>query len=255
MKTEWDYTNLAQAYLKRPEYAKEAIQKMFEITEMEKKPKRGGVRVCDVGAGAAHLTLELAKEGFDVYAVEPNDAMRANGINRTREYPNVKWFEGVGEQTGMESDFFDLVTFGSSFNVCNRQLALQETNRILKSGGYFACMWNHRDLEDPLQKEIEAIIKRNIDDYSYGTRREEQTEVINQSGLFEEVQFVSGRVEHTILAEDFIEGWKSHATVYRQSQEVFDKINKEIRAYVESCQKEYLIVPYTTRIWIARSKK
>ena len=45
MKTEWDYTNLAQAYLKRPEYAKEAIQKMFEITETEKKPKRGGVSV------------------------------------------------------------------------------------------------------------------------------------------------------------------------------------------------------------------
>ena len=42
MKTEWDYTNLAQAYLKRPEYAKEAIQKMFEITEMEKKTKTGG---------------------------------------------------------------------------------------------------------------------------------------------------------------------------------------------------------------------
>lgn len=31
MKTEWDYTNLAEAYLKRPEYAKEAIDKMFQI--------------------------------------------------------------------------------------------------------------------------------------------------------------------------------------------------------------------------------
>ena len=255
MKTEWDYTNLAEAYLKRPEYASEAIQKMFEITRVGKNFRGGVSSVCDVGAGAAHLTLELAKEGLDVYAVEPNDAMRANGMNRTKEYPNVKWFEGVGENTGMESNFFDLVTFGSSFNVCDRQLALKETDRILKPGGYFACMWNHRDLEDPLQKGIEDIIKQNIDDYSYGTRREEQTEVINQSGLFQEVQFVSGRIEHTILAEDFIEGWKSHGTVYRQSKEVFDKINREIRAYVESYQKEYIVVPYTTRIWIARSKK
>ena len=193
--------------------------------------------------------------GLDVYAVEPNDAMRANGIMRTKEYPNVQWFEGIGENTGMESDMFDLVTFGSSFNVCDRQLALKETNRILKSGGYFACMWNHRDLEDPIQKEIEMIIKRNISDYSYGTRREEQTDVIQASGLFKEVFFVSGRVEHRILAEDFIEGWKSHGTVYRQSPEIFDKINREIRELVESYQQEYIVVPYTTRIWISQTKK
>lgn len=124
--------------------------------------------------------------------------MRSNGIKRTKEFANVSWYEGVGENTGMESDAFDFVTFGSSFNVCDRQLALKETARILKSGGYFACMWNHRDLEDPTQKGIEDIIKRNIEGYSYGTRREEQTEVINQSGLFEEVQFVSGRVEHEL---------------------------------------------------------
>ena len=29
MKTEWDYTDLAEAYLKRPGYAQSAIEKMF----------------------------------------------------------------------------------------------------------------------------------------------------------------------------------------------------------------------------------
>ena len=36
MKTEWDYTNLANAYLKRPEYASEAIEKMFKIVNIQK---------------------------------------------------------------------------------------------------------------------------------------------------------------------------------------------------------------------------
>lgn len=31
MKTEWDYTNLANAYLKRPDYAQEAIDEMIAI--------------------------------------------------------------------------------------------------------------------------------------------------------------------------------------------------------------------------------
>lgn len=249
MKTEWDYTELAEAYLRRPAYAPNAITEML---------RRAGVNpgdaACDVGAGAAHLTLELAKFGLHVWAVEPNDAMRANGIKRTQEYPDVKWFEGVGEDTKMEAEKFDLVTFGSSFNVCDRQQALVETSRILKPGGWFACMWNHRDLDDPLQKQIEEVIKKSIVDYSYGTRREDQSEVIERSRLFGPVEFISGQVKHQILAEDFIEGWKSHGTVYRQSPEVFEKIVSEIRRVVEALHQEMITVPYTTRIWMARRK-
>lgn len=247
MKTEWDYTELAEAYLKRPDYAQTAIDKMLEISDV----KRGDY-ACDVGAGAAHLTLKLAEYGLNVCAVEPNDAMRANGIRRTGQYENVSWFEGVGEHTGMESNKFDLVTFGSSFNVCNRQEALEEAKRILKADGWFACMWNHRDLNDPLQKEIEDILKKEIADYSYGTRREDQTEVINQSNLFGKVIYVEGTVLHKILAEDFIEGWKSHGTVQRQSKDKFDLINKKIRKIVEAKDEEYIKVPYTTRIWMAQ---
>ena len=250
MKTEWDYTNLADAYLRRPEYAPSAISDLLAAAGV--KP---GDAACDVGAGAAHLTLELAKFGLKVWAVEPNDAMRANGIKRTAEYPNVQWFEGVGEHTGMETGRFSLVTFGSSFNVCDRQKARVETSRILAPEGWFACMWNHRDLEDPLQQSIEEIIKKNIPGYSYGTRREDQTAVIDASGLFEAVQFISGRVEHHLNAEDFIEGWKSHGTVYRQSPEVFEKIVGEIRQTVEALHRDTIMVPYTTRIWMAQKKR
>ncbi len=249
MKTEWDYTNLADAYLKRPDYAQNAIDKMIAQAGLKK-----GDMACDVGAGAAHLTLKLAEFGLNVYAVEPNDAMRGNGIKRTKQFDNVQWFEGVGEHTGMESDIFDIVTFGSSFSVCNRQEALQECKRILKPNGWFACMWNHRDLNDPLQKKIEDVIKKEIEGYSYGTRREDQTDEINKSGLFKEVVYVEGTVLHNVLAEDFIEGWKSHGTVYRQSKGKFDLINKEIREVVEAQGEEYIKIPYTTKIWMAQVK-
>ncbi|MDE6942652.1 MAG: methyltransferase domain-containing protein [Lachnospiraceae bacterium] len=250
MKTEWDYTDLAAAYLKRPDYAQSAIDNMLKTAGIKE-----GDAVCDVGAGAAHLTLKLAEYGLNVCAVEPNDAMRANGIERTKQYDNVNWFEGVGEHTGMKEGQFEMVTFGSSFNVCDRQKALIETKRILKDNGWFACMWNHRDLDDPLQKAIEDILKAQIEDYQYGTRREDQTEVIDQSGLFEDVIHVEGTVLHKILAEDFIEGWKSHGTVQRQSRGQFDAINAEIRKIVEAKGEDYIIVPYITRIWMAQLRK
>lgn len=249
MKTEWDYTNLAEAYLKRPDYAETAIDEMLQIADVKR-----GDRVCDVGAGAAHLTRILAQRGYKVNAVEPNDAMRHNGIERTKEFENVVWSEGVGEDTGMETGVFSLVTFGSSFNVCDRLLALKETKRILRNNGWFACMWNHRDLNDPLQSQIEQIFMENIEGYDYGTRRQDQTEVINASGLFREVHYIEGTVRHKILAEDFIEGWKSHGTVYRQSPEKFDLLNAKIRETVEKCNSQYIEVPYTTRIWMAQAK-
>ncbi len=248
MKTEWDYTALADAYLKRPDYAQSAIDKMLKTAGVKQ-----GDTVCDVGAGAAHLTIKLAEYGLKVCAVEPNDAMRANGIKRTSQFPNVSWHEGVGEHTGMEDNAFELVTFGSSFNVCDRQLALKESARILKLNGWFACMWNHRDLEDPLQQEIESVLKKHIKDYSYGTRREDQTNVIEESELFGKVTYLEGTVVHEIPAKDFIEGWKSHGTVYRQSPEKFQLINDEIKKIVESVGTENVKVPYTTRIWMAQS--
>ena len=249
MKTEWDYTELAEAYLKRPDYAQEAIDQMLSIAGI-----KSGDTACDVGAGAAHLTIKLAEYGLEVYAVEPNDAMRANGIKRTDKFEKVQWFEGVGEHTGMEESKFDIVTFGSSFNVCDRLEALKETKRILKDNGWFACMWNHRDLNDPLQKEIEDIFMEEIPGYSYGTRREDQTEIINKSGLFQDVVYVEGNVVHEVLAEDFIEGWKSHGTVQRQSPEKFELINQRIRTLIESKKQKYIKIPYTTRIWMAQLK-
>lgn len=35
MKTEWDYTNLAEAYLYRPAYAKEAIEEMLTYAKIQ----------------------------------------------------------------------------------------------------------------------------------------------------------------------------------------------------------------------------
>ena len=212
MKVEWDYTELAEAYLKRPEYAQEAINQMLETAGL----KEAAV-ICDVGAGAAHLTLMLARKGYEIYAVEPNDAMRENGVKRTKAFEKVHWYDGVGEATGMKDKQFDLVTFGSSFNVCDRAQALRESARILKDNGWFACMWNHRNLNDALQQQIEAVIKANIPDYSYGTRREDQTAVIEQSGLFGDVVRIAGEVTFEIPVQDFIDGWKSHGTLQRQS--------------------------------------
>lgn len=249
MKTEWDYTSLADAYLLRPDYADAAIDAMLSIAGMNK-----GERVCDVGAGVAHLTLMLAARGFAVTAVEPNDAMRANGIKRTERFPQLGWHEGTGENTGQADHAFDMVTFGSSFNVCDRQQALKETARILKPKGWFACMWNHRQLEDPIQHRIETIIKSHVAEYGYGTRREDQTAEIDASNLFGPVVQLSSRVMHQQTVAECVEAWRSHATLARQAGSKFAAIVAEIERYLVGLDEAVIQIPYSTNIWVAQLK-
>ena len=247
MKTEWDYTTLADAYLKRPDYADAAIDAMLSIAGAEK-----GDKFCDVGAGVAHLTLMLAARGLDVTAVEPNDAMRANGIKRTASLPNVRWHEGTGEQTGQASQTFDMVTFGSSFNVCDRPVALNETARILKPRGWFACMWNHRQLDDPIQARIEAIIKEKVAGYGYGTRREDQTAVVDASGLFGPIVHLDSRVIHEQSIAECVEAWRSHATLERQAGKAFGEVVAAIEDYLIGLKVDTIQIPYSTNIWVAQ---
>lgn len=246
MKTSWDYSSLAAAYLKRPDYADTAIDAMLEPMALAH-----GAAVCDVGAGVAHLTLVLADKGFKVTAVEPNDQMRQLGMQRTQALPNVHWHEGTGEATEQADGQFALVTFGSSFNVTDRPKALIESARILQSRGWFACMWNHRDLKDPLQADLEAIIRQHIPDYGYGTRREDQTEPIRASGLFGEIQFVQGRIVHQQSLEDCVTAWRSHATLMRQAGDRFETVIAALEARIQA-EGDMIQIPYDTRIWFAQ---
>lgn len=249
MKTEWEYTHLAQAYLKRPDYSDNAIDTMLKNAGV-----KAGAHFCDIGAGVAHLTLKLLDRKMEVDAVEPNDAMRELGIQRTQNREGITWHEGTGEETGQSSSTFDMVTFGSSFNVTDRAKALLETQRILKDKGWVAAMWNHRDLEDPIQDKIESLIKNTVPEYNYGTRREDQTQVIKDSGLFREVIKVEGDVTHQQSLSDVVEAWRSHATLQRQAGELFNTVVDKIEKYLRSLNQETITVPYTTRIWQAQLK-
>jgi len=131
---------------------------------------------------------------------------------------------------------------------------LAETARILRPRGWFACLWNHRDLEDPIQKAIETIISDHVRSYDYGTRREDQTSVIEASGLFGPVSSIEGTVDHTQSIDDCIEAWRSHGTLQRQAGDRFIGVVDAIASYLSGLNVASIRIPYTTRLWAAQKK-
>lgn len=245
-KLDWDYTSLADAYVKRPDYADEAIDHILSLAGI-----RAGARVLDLGAGAGHLTIKLAERGLDVVALEPNASMRRHGVRRTRGLANVRWVEGIMEQTGEPPGSVTLCAYGSSFGVADRATTLREAARLTEPGGWFACLFNHRDLQDPLQREIETFIREQVPGYRHGSRREDQAAVISASGLFGEVHRVAVPIFHEVDASDWIEAWYSHATLKRHAGERFADVVAGIADIVARRCHEVVQVPYTTRGWAA----
>ncbi len=246
-KVTWDYTEHASHYDKRADYSLDAIENLLKTIGCTTS-----TAVADIGAGTGKLTKELLAHGLKVRSIEPNEAMRTIGIQNTNGKGAI-WSGGTGEATGLRANSVYAVFFGSSFNVVDQSAALSEACRILVPKGWFACMWNHRDLGDPIQKRIECIIKSSIRTYSYGSRREDPTNIIDASGHFSAVQSIEGSFVWTMSHSDIVDAWKSHATLKRQagSDSVFNNVIEEIASYLEELP-ETIPVPYTTRIYFAQ---
>lgn len=248
-KPEWDYTVNAPYYKYRPNYAPEAIDEMLAYVGARKS---SDYVIADIGAGTGNLTRMISDRGFQVLAVEPNAGMRNIGIAEVPS-PQVQWRVGTGEESGLEANTIDLFAMGSSFNTTDRLATLQEAARVLKPRGHFACMWNHRDLNDETQKKSEQILKEFFPDYSHGTRRENQSDLLNASTLFKNLHFIEKTQQIHQKTDDYIAAWKSVKNKFwdlstQEGKDIFSKIEKRMRAELPNVQ----ILHYTTRIWIVQ---
>ena len=243
----WDYSKLAGSYDKRADYSHKAVDNLLSKINFItwKNP------VADIGAGTGKLTKVLLQRGLTVKAIEPNTEMRRYGIANTKG-KCVEWLIGTGENTTLAPKSVSAVFFGSSFNVVNRKRALVETARILEPNGWFTCMWNHRNIRDELQASVEEILKKSIVGYEYGSRREDQSLIIDSSGLFHNIGKIEQQFVYEVSVEDYIDAWRSHATLQRQAGDKFEKIVSEIADRLSSMER--MNVPYTTRIWFAQLK-
>lgn len=116
-----------------------------------------------MGAGTGKLTENLSEIGLKGYAVEPNDAMRAEGCKLFADKGTFTWSKGTAEETGLEDNSVDWVLMGSSFHWTNKEKAIKEFARILKPGGYFTAIWNPRDIKrSELHMQIEDMIYNEI---------------------------------------------------------------------------------------------
>jgi len=191
-----DFTGLASDYAKfRPGYAPHVATAILGFLGRDS----ASVDAADVGAGTGIWSRMLAARGLhSVVAVEPNDDMRGQGIDTSRD-TDITWRKGSAEATGLLDGSVDLVTMASSFHWADFDKACEEFHRILRPRGIFVALWNPRFIEaNPLLVEIEAHItklKPDIRRVSSGRSglTERLTDLLSAKPHFTDVLYLEGR--------------------------------------------------------------
>lgn len=147
----------------RPRYPQDIIPFLQESIGLS-----AATNVADVGSGTGILSDLFLQNGNIVYAVEPNDAMRALA---EATYAGEERFHSVAataEETTLPDDSVDLIVAGQAFHWFKLREARREFARILKPEGWVALIYNSWHLPD---SAVAADHRQLLDEYGTDYRR------------------------------------------------------------------------------------
>ena len=252
-----DFTKLAKDYVNRTGYSETVLRVLRSYIESV----NGAVKsVADVGAGTGKLTENLESLGLSGYAVEPNEAMRAEGVKLFQGRKSFIWSEGFAEKTGLPENSVDWVFMGSSFHWADTLQALEEFHRILRPGGFFTAIWNPRNLaSSPFHMGIENKIKEmvpNLKRVSSGSRENMRgmEEKLLSTSFFDDLFITEAPHEAVMIQERSMGAWRSVNDIQVQAgEELFQKVLEMIEFEISGMDQ--IVVPYLSRAFTVRSTK
>jgi SAM-dependent methyltransferase len=242
------FSGRAETYAKyRPGYPDEMLQFLESLVAPP-------ASVADVGSGTGILTRQLLKSGYEVWAVEPNEAMRAAAERTLSSYPASRSIDGTAEATTLEDRAFDLITCAQAFHWFDRVQTRLEFSRILKSDGWVALLWNERqENASPLNRAYDNLLKAMVPDYQNVNHRRVAGEDIRAFFAPGEVQLRTFANNQTLDGDGFLGRLISSSYVPNLGQPGHQEIVEAARKVFEAHQSGGKIsFEYETRVYVGR---
>lgn len=246
-----DFTRLAKQYCNRTGYSELVLKALIKYIDYKENFK-----IADVGAGTGKLTKQLLELGLNVSAIEPNDAMREEGIEYTSKF-HIEWKKGSGEDTTLETESVNWLLMASSFHWTDPNYSLPEFSRVLKPSGFLTVLWNPRNIEKSdlhlkIEKRIHEIVP-DIKRVSSGSSKytADIEKILISTGHFKDVIFMEAEHEVIMSKERYLGAWESVNDIQAQAgEERWKKILDAIKEEID--QFDQIVVPYKTRAWTAQ---
>lgn len=155
------FTNRVEDYVKyRPHYPVSVVNYLQEQFGLS-----AGKTIADIGAGTGISTALFLQAGYEVYAIEPNEAMLAKAKELLDKYPGFRAVDGTAENTTLKANSVDVVIAGQAFHWFDPVKSKAEFKRILEEEGLVVLIWNERKMDSPFEKDYDQLIIKHARDY------------------------------------------------------------------------------------------
>ncbi len=157
------FSNRVENYIKfRPSYPAEVLETLDHNCGLTKSSI-----VADIGSGTGIFTKVLLSKAKQVFAVEPNDAMRQAAESMLKDEDGFISVNGTSENTTLPDNSVDLIAAAQAFHWFNITECKKEFLRIGKPGAWTAIIWNERRLDgSPFLRGYEELLQQYGTDYN-----------------------------------------------------------------------------------------
>ena len=111
--------------------------------------------IVDIGCGTGNSTEICTDYANKVIGIEPSEDMLS--IAKKKENSKLRFQNGFGDNTGLDSNIADIVICSQAFHWMNPKTTIEEVCRILKKGGIFAVI--DADFTPIIDLRLEKFVK------------------------------------------------------------------------------------------------
>lgn len=243
------FSNRVANYVKyRPDYPPQVL----EIFKSEMNLNADSV-IADIGAGTGISARIFLENGNQVFAVEPNAAMREAAREFLREFPQLNLIDATAEQTRLPDESLDFVVAAQAFHWFDMEKARAEFKRILRSDGFVALIWNERQLDTTeFLRAYEKFLFKYGKDYA-----EVRHEKVDEKFLADFFQISFRRAVFANAQTLDFEGLRgrmlSSSYMPPENDPVFPAMNEELQSlFAKYAENGKIQISYDTNVFYAR---
>lgn len=184
------YSPVVEAYDRaRPRYPEALIQRVIEVAQLSPES-----RILEVGCGSGVATVDFARLGYEIDAVEPNLEFCRLARQNCAAYPQVNIIPQTFEEWQVESGKYQIVLAANAWHWIASDIKYVKASEALQKNGALVLLWNmslepsrevHRALDEVYQQIAPSISPQ----YEGKDTQEEILQglgkLIGDSGLFE----------------------------------------------------------------------
>jgi ubiquinone/menaquinone biosynthesis C-methylase UbiE len=157
------FSNRVENYIKyRPGYPPQVLETLVRECHLN-----AASAVADIGSGTGIFTKVLLSKVQQVFAVEPNDAMRAAAEKSLCGEPRFISINGTSENTTLPDHSVDFITAAQAFHWFHTDECRREFRRIGKARAWTVLIWNERRVgSTPFLRGYENLLLTHGTDYA-----------------------------------------------------------------------------------------